>query len=94
MNLILSLLPVAIAVVAYIVIRLLKSKLPLERFRKISTSGREETVSDGESGLGSPFANALISTLENNNDKLVAFTELASIRQKQKGLGYELSIIL
>jgi hypothetical protein len=43
------------------------AKLSEFKSRWFLTSGREETVSDGKAGKGSPFANSLIKYLEENN---------------------------
>lgn len=61
------------------------TKLDEKKSRWLLASGREETVSDGEPGLGSPFANSLISFLENNKNKLCSFTELAVKVTKDTG---------
>lgn len=58
------------------------AKLDERKSRWILASGREETVSDGEPGLGSPFTNALINFLETNKNKRFSFLELAvKVRQ-------------
>jgi len=53
------------------------AKLEEKKSRMLLASGREETVSDGEPGFGSPFANALINFLESNKEKYFSFSELA-----------------
>jgi uncharacterized caspase-like protein len=50
-------------------------KLKMFISRWFLTSGREETVSDGKAGKGSPFANSLVKYLEENNS--FSISELA-----------------
>ena len=40
--------------------------------RWILTSGREEKVSDGQPGVGSPFSRAICELLENNNEPIIS----------------------
>ncbi len=53
------------------------SKLDTNHSRWLLSSGRDEIVSDGEPGLGSPFANSLIEFLDGNTNKVFSFSELA-----------------
>jgi Caspase domain len=61
------------------------SKLEEKKSRWILASGREEKVSDGLPGKGSPFANSLINFLEKNKNKYFSFSELAVIVTKETG---------
>lgn len=60
-------------------------KLDAERSRCILTSGRSEKVSDGEKKSGSPFANALIDFLENNQSRYFSTSEISVYVAKQTG---------
>jgi hypothetical protein len=60
-------------------------KLERTKSRWVLASGREEKVSDGEPGKGSPFANALINFLENNSQSQILFSELSSHVMKETG---------
>lgn len=61
------------------------TKLEEKKSRWLLASGREEKVSDGLPGKGSPFANSLISFLENNKSKCFSFSELAVNVTKDTG---------
>lgn len=52
-------------------------KLSEFKSRWFLTSGRDEKVSDGKAGKGSPFANSLINYLEKNVNKFFSLSELA-----------------
>lgn len=60
-------------------------KLDEKKSRYMFSSGRIESVSDGHPGKGSPFANALIKYLEDNEKKYFAFTEMATTVKKITG---------
>lgn len=60
-------------------------KLERTKSRWVLASGREERVSDGEPGKGSPFANALIDFLEDNTQMQFLFSELSSHVMKETG---------
>lgn len=60
------------------------SKLEEKQSRWLLSSGRAETMSDGEAGKGSPFANSLINFLDSNENKLFSFSELAVRVSKDK----------
>ncbi len=61
------------------------SKLDEKKSRWLLASGREEKVSDGLAGQGSPFANSLIAYLEKNKNKCFSFSELAVNVTKETG---------
>ena len=61
------------------------SKLSSQKSRWIFASGREEVVSDGQPGVGSPFAVALCTYLENNIKELTSFSELVAVVSKFTG---------
>lgn len=58
-------------------------KLSEFKSRWFLTSGRDERVSDGKAGKGSPFSNALISFFENNTKDLFSISELAMHVEKE-----------
>jgi uncharacterized caspase-like protein len=60
-------------------------KLDEKKSRWLLASGREEKVSDGLPGKGSPFANSLISFFENNKATCFSFSELAVNVTKDTG---------
>lgn len=62
------------------------SKLDEQKSRWLLASGREEKVSDGKPGEGSPFANSLIQFLRENQSKFLSLNELFSAVQKQTGI--------
>jgi len=61
-------------------------KLADKKSRYMFSSGRLESVSDGHPGEGSPFANALIKYLKDNEKKYFAFTEMATLVKKITGI--------
>ncbi|MBI4930865.1 MAG: caspase family protein [Bacteroidetes bacterium] len=54
------------------------SKLEESKSRWLLASGREEKVSDGHPGVGSPFANSLIECLVGNKKKNLLFSEISN----------------
>ncbi len=52
------------------------SKLAEQKSRWLLASGREERVSDGQPGVGSPFAVSLNDFLEKNSSKIFSLSEL------------------
>lgn len=54
------------------------TKIESMRSRWVISSGRIEKVSDGPAGAGSPFANALIGFLENEENTTFSFSEMAA----------------
>ncbi|MEH1009455.1 caspase family protein [Winogradskyella sp. ECml5-4] len=60
-------------------------KLNQNKSRWIITSGRNEKVSDGQPGIGSPFSIILNEFLEQNTTKTFSVSELATIVSKGTG---------
>lgn len=60
-------------------------KLNSKKSRWLIASGREEVVSDGQPGVGSPFAVALNNYLESNNNKSFSVSELIVAVSKAVG---------
>lgn len=61
------------------------SKLNASKSRWVLTSGRNEKVSDGQPGIGSPFSIILNEFLEQNTSKTFSVSELATIVSKGTG---------
>lgn len=61
------------------------AKLESIKSRCVLASGREEKVSDGEPGKGSPFANAIVDFLDSNMQSQFLFSELSSHVMKETG---------
>lgn len=62
------------------------SKLEERRSRWLLASGREEKVSDGSPGQGSPFANSLVQFLKEHDSSYLSLSELFTVVQKQTGI--------
>jgi len=60
-------------------------KIDESKSRWVLTSGREEKVPDGMPGNGSPFANALVKVLLENNNKFISSSEIISYVTKATG---------
>lgn len=60
-------------------------KLDEKPSRWLFASGRDETVSDGKPGCGSPFSNSLINYLEKNEGSLISLSEIAQQVSKEVG---------
>lgn len=60
-------------------------KLNLLCSRWVLASGREEVVSDGQPGVGSPFANCLCNFLEMNRKQKISFLEIGQEVMKNTG---------
>lgn len=60
-------------------------KLDEKPSRWLFASGRDEAVSDGKPGCGSPFSNSLIDYLDNNENSLVSISEIAQQVSKDTG---------
>lgn len=61
------------------------SKLLSQKSRWVFASGREEVVSDGQPGVGSPFAVALTNYLESNTEPHISLSELVVAVSKFTG---------
>lgn len=62
------------------------SKLDSDNSRWLIASGREEKVSDGVAGAGSPFANCFSTILEKNQERYLSVGEINPIILKEVGL--------
>ena len=60
-------------------------KIDESKSRWVLSSGREEVVSDGIPGKGSPFANSLIKVLSGNKNKFISVTEIINYVTKVTG---------
>jgi len=60
-------------------------KIDESKSRWVLTSGREELVSDGMPGKGSPFANALVKVLVENKNKFISSSEIINYVTKATG---------
>ena len=60
-------------------------KIDESKSRWVLTSGREEVVSDGMPGKGSPFANSLVKVLSENENKFISVAEIINYVTKATG---------